>query len=280
VAPVFLSAIARHHQHLQLFPLLVFTVMPSFSYNNARYHYETQGAGPAVILHHGFTSNAQAWHYYGYVDALKPHYQVITFDALGHGKSDKPHNIDAYSLDHRTGAVLALLDTLQIEQAHYMGFSLGGWTGFGLVERAPERLASVIIGGAHPNRDASWDVFKGIDGNDADAFIRAFEIVLNENIPNPMRMLIKANDLVALACAAQHPRLGFKDMPAHLRMPCLMFCGTADQRHDAVQHAAQQLAQAEFLSLQGVSHFGGIMYPQLVLPSIQSFLSKVSTKIV
>lgn len=246
--------------------------MPSFLHTGHRLHYQTTGQGTPIVLHHGFTSSSLAWQYYGFVDALKEHHQVITFDALGHGKSDKPHDTEAYTLDQRCGAVLALLDTLGIQQTHFMGFSMGGWTGYGLVERAPERLASVIIGGAHPNADTSMHAFHGIDGHDENAFITAFETVLNETIPPQLRMLIKSNDLVALACSVQQPRLALTDALHKLTMPALLFCGEKDQRYDAVEATAQQLPHAQFVTLPGVTHLGGVMHPELLLPAMDVLL--------
>ena len=67
-----------------------------------------------------------------------------------HGESDKPHDPAAYGLAHRTADVLAVLDDLSIQKADYFGYSLGGWIGFGLVKRAPQRFSSFIFGAAHP----------------------------------------------------------------------------------------------------------------------------------
>lgn len=247
--------------------------MPYFDHAGYRLYYRTEGQGMPIVLHHGFTSRSQAWYYFGFVDALKEHYQVITFDALGHGKSDKPHDIDAYTLDTRCGAVITLLDTLQIDKVHYMGFSLGGWIAYGLVEQIPARLLSVIIGGAHPNADTSWDAFKGIDGHDTDAFIAAFETVLNETIPAQLKMLIKANDLMALASATQQRRLSLARVLPALTMPALLFCGDKDQRYASIKDTAQHVPNGQFVSLAGVTHLGGVMHPQLLLPALLNFLN-------
>jgi pimeloyl-ACP methyl ester carboxylesterase len=41
-----------------------------------RIHYEIVGSGPPLILQHGFTQSVKDWHRAGYVEALKPHYQL------------------------------------------------------------------------------------------------------------------------------------------------------------------------------------------------------------
>ena len=247
--------------------------MPYASSAGRRIHYEVSGDGPDLLLHHGFTSGSQAWCFFGFTEVLQRHYRVIVPDALGHGLSDKPHDSAAYTQQQRAADVVAVLDALQVERVHFCGYSLGGWVGYGLVQHARERLRSLILGAAHPYADSSWDAFKGIDGSDPAAFISAFERVLNERIADEVRMLIRANDLQALAAAAQQPRVDTSDVLALIDMPCLMFCGDADARHDAVKRATAQLPQGQFVTLPGVTHFGGLMQSQLVLPPVLAFLA-------
>src|SRR5450830_1248796 len=215
-----------------------------------RIHYEVSGAGPDLFLHHGFTSRSQAWRFFGFTEVLQQHYRVIALDALGHGLSDKPRETTAYTLQQRTADVLAILDELQIEKVNYCGYSLGGWVGYGMVRHARHRLQSLVLGAAHPYADTSWDAFKGLDGDDATAFIQAFESVLNERISAEVKMMIRANDLQALAAAA---------------------------RHGAVRRCTALLARATFVSLPGVTHFGGLMQSKLVLPPLLDFLAAQAT---
>lgn len=237
-------------------------------------HYQVEGDGPPLLLHHGFTSSLEAWRFFGFTAALRERYRVIMFDALGHGQSDKPHDSTAYTQQQRCRDALAVLDELHISQAHFFGYSLGGWVGYGLVRHARDRLSSLILGAAHPYADTGWNVFHGIDGRDPDAFIAAFETLLNERISPQVQMLIRANDLVALAAAAQQPRPSQEDLLPRMDLPCLMFCGDHDARHAAIQRIAALLPQGEFASLPGVTHFGGLMQSELVLPPVLDFLSR------
>lgn len=238
-----------------------------------RIHYEISGAGPDLLLHHGFTSSSQAWRFFGFTEVLQQHYRVIAIDALGHGLSDKPRDAAAYTLQQRTEDVVAVLDDLGIDKVNYCGYSLGGWVGYGMVRHARHRLQSLILGAAHPYADTSWNTFKGLDGTGPEAFINAFESVLNERISAEVKMMIRANDLQALAAAAQQPRASMEELLPLIDMPCLMFCGDADARHTAVKRCAELLPRASFVSLPGVTHFGGLMQSKLVLPPMLDFLA-------
>lgn len=249
--------------------------MPFLVRDGIRLHYQVLGSGPPLVLHHGFASNLTAWQYFGFTQVLQAQYQLILLDARGHGLSDKPHTPDAYTLSQRVADVLALLDALGIARAHFFGYSMGGQIGYGLARDAPERLLSLIIGAAHPYQDLSWNAFAGIDGSDAEAFIAAFESVLDEALSADVKTLICANDLHALSAAAQQPRPSLAAILPTMHMPCLLFCGSADARHAAVLKTAQNLAHAHFASLPGLSHFGGLMRSDLVLPHVLPFLASM-----
>jgi pimeloyl-ACP methyl ester carboxylesterase len=74
----------------------------------------------------------------------------------------------------RVSDIVAVLDELGIEKAHYYGYSMGGWIGFGMAKHASDPLRTLIIGGAHPYADKA-EPFYGVDGTDPDAFIAAME---------------------------------------------------------------------------------------------------------
>jgi pimeloyl-ACP methyl ester carboxylesterase len=124
--------------------------MPIVANQGIRIHYEVEGQGPPLVLQHGFTDSLLGWYERGYVDALKQRYHLILVDARGHHLSDKPHDADAYATEIHVADVLAVLDDLDIRRAHYYGYSMGGWIGFGLAQHAPHRMGSMIFGGASP----------------------------------------------------------------------------------------------------------------------------------
>jgi len=49
--------------------------------NGIRIHYQTEGEGPPLLLHHGRGGSGDYWRYFGFVEELKRDYQLILMDA-------------------------------------------------------------------------------------------------------------------------------------------------------------------------------------------------------
>lgn len=152
---------------------------------------------------------------------------------------------------------------------------MGGWIGFGMAKYAPQRLRSLIAVGAHPYVDNTWAAFKGLDGRDPEVFITAHEAVIGEGIPPEVRPLILANDLEALAAAAQE-RPSLEDVLPGLSLPCLFVVGEADSRHAAILRCARHVPRATLVCLPGLKHIGSFIRSVLVLPHVTAFLESVS----
>ena len=151
--------------------------MPYADNDGVRIHYEVEGTGPALVLQHGITQCVEDWFECGYVSALRAQYRLILVDARGHGQSDKPHDGASYALGNRVADVVAVIDALGVERAHFWGYSMGGYIGFGMAKHAPDRLGTFIAGGVHPYaRDQSCHrrlLSVGVEGG-GEAFVSAF----------------------------------------------------------------------------------------------------------
>lgn len=108
-------------------------------------HYTDEGAGDAVILLHGFAVNADLnWRRSGILGELAEKYRVVAVDLRGHGLSGKPHLEEAYGTEMFED-VVRLMDHLEIETAHLVGYSLGGVAVLALAARHPARLRSASL---------------------------------------------------------------------------------------------------------------------------------------
>lgn len=118
-----------------------------------RIAYGDAGNGDPIILLHGFgTDSWFNWHASGWHRALRQAgFRVITMDARGHGRSDKPQTMDAYAPQGMAGDVIRLMDHLGIEQADVMGYSMGARNLAWLLCHFSERLTGAVIAGAGIN---------------------------------------------------------------------------------------------------------------------------------
>jgi pimeloyl-ACP methyl ester carboxylesterase len=125
-----------------------------FDSAGTRIHYVERGAGPPLVLVHGFTGAVQCcWIENGILPELARDHRVIALDLRGHGLSGKPHDPAAY--DEIGRDVIRLLDHLGLRRAHVVGFSLGGIIVAKLLTTDPERFRSAILAGAAPRRSRS-----------------------------------------------------------------------------------------------------------------------------
>jgi pimeloyl-ACP methyl ester carboxylesterase len=120
------------------------------STDGTRLRYRMAGRGPAVVLLHGFSDALETWWDLGIATELARRWLVITPDARGHGRSDKPTLPESYDDAARVADVVAVLDAVRAGRAHVIGYSMGGWTAMLLSTAARDRIGSVAIGGAHP----------------------------------------------------------------------------------------------------------------------------------
>lgn len=97
--------------------------------------------GPWVVLLHALGANLTLWD--DTARHLSDRYRVLRFDLRGHGGSDAP--VGAYTMARLADDVVALMDALDIEQAHVCGVSVGGMVAQTLGVRYADRLLSLTL---------------------------------------------------------------------------------------------------------------------------------------
>jgi len=116
---------------------------------------------PVVLVPGGAQSIEDAWVATGVMNALDDDYRVIGLDCRGLGRSDKPHDPQAYG-NAMVDDVIGLLDHLAIDKAHIVGYSLGGRVVGKLVADHPDRVISALPCGTtlEPPSDAEREEFE------------------------------------------------------------------------------------------------------------------------
>jgi pimeloyl-ACP methyl ester carboxylesterase len=247
--------------------------MPYADNHGVRIHYRVIGAGKPLVLHHGFTESIEDWSECGYVNPLRSQHRLILIDARGHGRSDKPHDRRAYALENRVRDVVAVLDKVGVEKAHFWGYSMGGWIGFGMAQFAPDRIDRLVIGGQHPFARSMEDlrqmVRAGIQGG-PEAFLAAFGQVFGP-AEGAFAGRLRAADLQAYMALLQD-RPGLDELLPHISAPCCLYAGEADDIYFQARSGSERISGATFLSFPGLDHCQAFVRADLVLPRVMKFL--------
>lgn len=108
---------------------------------DARLYYEVYGSGPPLVLIEGL--GVATWLWEQQIDAFAEHFTVVAFDNRGVGRSDKPDG--PYTIVQMADDVGALLDALDIDRAHVLGVSMGGFIAQEFALRHPERVDRLVL---------------------------------------------------------------------------------------------------------------------------------------
>jgi pimeloyl-ACP methyl ester carboxylesterase len=119
--------------------------MSSFVHEGRRIAFTDHGDGPRTcVLIHGLLFT-QALNERLAAALAERGNRVVTIDLLGHGASDRPHEMQAYNMQAFARQVVGLLDHLGIDKAVIGGMSLGANTALEVAVLAPGRLQGMVI---------------------------------------------------------------------------------------------------------------------------------------
>ncbi len=243
-------------------------------------YYEQVGAGPPMVLVHGWGADTQSnWVHTGWLDALKKHRRLVSIDVRGHGKSDKPHELAPYSYTAMSRDVLVVMDTLKIERADFMGYSMGSFMGAYLLGHYPERFTSMVLGGIGDETESS-----AAQGSVIAQALRAPDLA---SIDNPagksVRRFVESNpnnDLESLAFSALkmwpegYPLKIAGDNIANAEFPVLIVNGEQDHPYvDSADKLAAALPTARHIKLPGCDHLSAVtnnQFKQIVIDFLDS----------
>lgn len=112
---------------------------------DARIYYEVYGSGEPIVLLHGGLMGAIS-EMTGFIESLKPDYQVIAMATRGHGKSEIGSAPITYEL--KANDVMAVVNAVTTDSVILLGFSDGAYSGYKVASMYPNRIKKLIAIGA------------------------------------------------------------------------------------------------------------------------------------
>jgi pimeloyl-ACP methyl ester carboxylesterase len=255
--------------------------MPRIDRDGVGIYYEVHGAGPPLLLTHGYSSTSAMWH--GQVDALAKDHKLILWDMRGHGQSDYPDDPHAYSEALTVGDMAAILDTVGSKRAVIGGLSLGGYMSLAFTRAYPQRVRALLIIDTGPGfkKDEAREVWNKRAHDTGDRFEREGLEVLKS--ASRERSSVTHRDASGLARAArgmltQRDARVIESLP-DIKVPSLIVVGADDTPFLAASdYMAAKIPGAQKVVIPAAGHAVNIDQPQAFIDAVLPFLDGLDAK--
>jgi 3-oxoadipate enol-lactonase len=251
-------------------------------------HCEVSGktGAPAVVLSHSLGSGLNMWD--PQMARLEPRYRVLRYDTRGHGRSTATEG--PYTLEQLARDAVGLMDVLGIEQAHWVGLSMGGMIGQCVALTHPERLLSLCLcdTAAFIGKEAQpvWDeriaaIRKDgpqalVDGTLSRWFTPAF---LSRNPPRlgAVRDQFLATPVAGfVGCSEAIRRLNYLERLSEIRVPTLILVGEDDPGTpvDASRMMHERIAGSRLVVIPAAAHLSNVEQAEVFNGHLLRFLDE------
>ena len=122
---------------------------------------EEAGSGTPIVFVHEFGGDHRSWE--PQLRYFTRRYRCITYGARGYPPSDVPQDLDRYSQQIATDDIADVMNALDIEKAHVVGLSMGGFATLHFGLRYAERARSLVVAGAGYGAEKQYeDYFRNV----------------------------------------------------------------------------------------------------------------------
>lgn len=137
--------------------------------DDVRLYFEETGSGTPILFLHEFAADHTNWE--PQMRYFARRHRCIAYAARGYAPSDVPSSSELYSYKHFYTDALAVLDHLEIAQAHFVSLSMGSYSSLQAALNAPERVLSMTLAGVGSGSNlANLEAFRLQCQTNADQF--------------------------------------------------------------------------------------------------------------
>ena len=226
---------------------------------DAMIHCEIAGPenAPALILLHGNGEDSQLFN--PQITYFSTYFRTIAIDTRGHGQSTRGSAL--FNFHTFADDLITVLDALNIDKAHIVGFSDGAITALHTALIAPERISSMVLLGVNYNT-------KGLKLIPRMQILFTYACLSVASLfSEKMRKRKETWGLMV-----NQPNLTIEEI-ARISIPALVVTGEKDmvsQRHnDEISYA---IAGSKRLIIPGGDHFWMVKHPEILHACVMDFL--------
>lgn len=111
-------------------------------YKNIAVGYSDKGEGPAVVMLHGFLENRSMWDFFA-TQLASEGFRIISIDLLGHGGTEPLGYV--HTMEENAEMVMAVLHHLKLQNATFVGHSMGGYVALAVAELHPTPIKGLLL---------------------------------------------------------------------------------------------------------------------------------------
>ena len=227
-----------------------------------------------IVMLHGFTGSVATWEK---VAKLLANFRIVAIDLMGHGLTEAPQNVTAYSMQEQNLLLDEVFQQLKLSKFTLLGYSLGGRVALSYAVAFPQRISHLILESASPGlktaeeravRQASdEELANKIEQNGIESFVSKWENIplfaTQKRLPLDVQKAVRkerlsqteiglANSLRGMGTGAQKSL--WADLE-ELTIPVTLITGQLDEKFCKIAEEMQALLpNAQIFHVDNVGH--------------------------
>lgn len=260
-----------------------------------------RGAGPPLLLLHGFTGSVEAWGE-PLLAALACGHRVLAVDLHGHGRSDAPADPARLTVERVVDDLARVLEALDAPRATWVGYSMGGRVALAAAALRPGRVDRLVLESASPGlasaeerrqrREDDEARARDLEEGGIEAFVERWMALplfaTQRSLPRPVREAERRRRLGNRpgALAASLRGMGTGSQPSFwealpsVRAPALLLTGAEDAKFRGLADAmAASLPDARRRDVAGAGHAVHLEAPDAWIEAVRGFLGATAAAV-